>query len=268
MSRYLTSSKIGLLALISLYTESVVPSAATVPVLSLLVSHILPSTSKVVRTESELYSQHNTLAINEFQGALKGHVSGIPGRTVWDLFLHKLWKINSFDALHVFYDTLSLLLQKTPKGPQNEVNDYVDPHPNRMLLARTSPLGSFVRRAQLEFTRLPFHDSVTLWKTFIAYRAPTLLQWKKRNPTAGFMSFDTNLRKYGLSQGDPLTEVVYGEFEDSLQQQSSVSTADVERLLDHQVDNMQSESIRHRLILIKSWSFNRVQEWAIGYPRR
>lgn len=242
MSRYLTPSKLGLLALILLYTESVVPSSATVPILSFLVSPLLPTNSETSRIEPGLQPHDITLAIDDFQRATISHASGIPGRTIWDLLLHKLWKIDSLDALHVFFDTLSLLLHRTPEEQHKDAEDGVDPNPNRMLLSRVSPLGSFVRRAQLEFTRLPIHDGVTLWKTFVAYRAPTLQQWRKRNPTAGNTSFDSNLHEDDLALGDPLTDVVYGALEYGVQHRACISTDDVEKLLSFQVDHMQSKS--------------------------
>ena len=167
------------------------------------------------------------------------YVSGIPGRTVWDLFLHKLWKINSFDALHVFFDALSSLLQKAHDREQRDVSeDKVDRSPNYTLLSQASPLGSFVRKAQLEFTRLPFHESLTLWKYFVTFRAPTLLEWKKRNPNAGSMSFDANLCDEDLDWETSLTDLIYGGSGHHV----AMSTEDVERLLHFQVDHMQSES--------------------------
>ena len=242
MTRYLTPTKIGLLALVSLYTESVVPSTATIPVLSFLVAAVLPINSTASGNDKTLPSRGLTLSIDDFQRATLSHVSGIPGRTVWDLLLNKLWKINSLDALHFFFDTLSLLLQKTPEQLQKEAEDGVEPdsNPNRMLLSQTSPLGAFVRRAQLEFTRLQFHDGVTLWKSFVAYRTPTLAQWKKRNQIAGNTSFDASLQAAHLDLGDPLTDVVYGCLSEA-QQDATVSTEDVEKLLEYQVDQMQSK---------------------------
>lgn len=243
MSRYLTPTKIGLLALISLYTESVVPSAATIPVLSFLISQVLPVNSVTSRNDDLLRSRDIALTLDDFQKATINHISGIPGRTIWDLLLNKLWKINSFDALHVFFDTLSLMLQKTPEQLQNEAEGGADTdsNPNRMLLSRTSPLGAFVRRARLEFTRLQFHDGLTLWKSFVPYRAPSLPQWKKRNQTAGNTSFDVNLRQDHLDLGDRLTEVAYGELGTEALQVAGVSTEDVKKLLEYQVDQMQSK---------------------------
>lgn len=239
MSRYLTPSKIGLLALISLYTESVVPSAATIPVLSFLVSHILPVNSTASQNASSLQSSHVTLTIEDFQKATISHVSGIPGRTIWDLLLNKLWKLNSFDALHVFFDTLSSLLQKTTEEHQQSAEGGIESNRNHIGLSRASPTGSFVRRAQLEFARLQFHDGVTLWSNFVAYRASTLPQWKKRNQAAGHISFDANLQEEQLDLGDRLTDVVYGGLAHGAKQDASISTEDVEKLLEYQIDQMQ-----------------------------
>lgn len=241
MSRYLTPSKVGLLALISLYTESVIPSKATIPVLSFLVSYLLPVNSTASHSKGELHPRKVPLTIEEFQRVTICHASGIPGRNVWDLLIHKLWKIDSCDALHVFFDTLSFLLKKTAEEQSKEVGDEVDLISNRILLSRVSPLGSFVRRAQVEFTRLPFHDGVALWKAFVSYRAPTFPQWKKRNPNAGNTNFDKNLHGNGLTWKDSLTNLIYGEFEhEGRQQEASISTEDVERLLEYQVEHMQS----------------------------
>jgi len=263
MSRYLTPSKIGLLALISLYTESVIPSPATVPILSFLVSHLLPSICIPSRSEAEAQPRSVPLAIGDIQRTTIVHASGIPGRNVWDLLLHKLWKIDSINALHLFFDNLVLLLQKSPEIEQDANEDRVDPNPNRMLLSRVSPLGSFVRRAQVEFTRLPFHDGVALWKAFVAYRAPTLMQWKKRNPSAGDTSFDSNLLEDDLAGANPLVTVIYGDPKQGRRHEGSTSTEDVERLLEFQVDHMQSK------FTPRSTGFKNVlncsQEWATGF---
>ena len=241
MSRYLTPSKIGLLSLVSLYTESVVPSAATIPVLSFLVSHILPVNSATSQDGFLWQSRYVTLAVEDLQTATISLISGRPGRTIWDLLLDKLWKLNSFDALQVFFDTLASLLQKTPEEQRrHDAGDGTGSDTNRMRLSRASPMGSFVRRAQLEFTRLQFHDGVTLWTKFVAYRAPTFSQWKKRNHSADHISFDANLREQHLGPGDPLTNVVYGGLAHGVKHDATFSIEDVEKLLECQIDRMQS----------------------------
>ncbi|KAI9703278.1 MAG: anaphase promoting complex subunit 5 [Candelina mexicana] len=181
------------------------------------------------------------ISIDELQKALISQPSAIPGRTMWDLLLARLWKLNSFDALHVFFESLPGLLVKPGKDqdlePAPERGNA--PSEDRIVLSRTSLLGVFVSHAQLEFERLQFHDSVGLWKNLIAYREPTLGMWRKRNSSAGKMSFDTNLQSWGQSWGHGLTELVYGELAEKEGFVRTVSTDDVERLLEFQVEEMQ-----------------------------
>ena len=240
MARYLTPSKIGLLALVALYADSVVPTAATIPLLSFLVSHLLPSDAPKPLNDSDEPARKFAVGIDDFQKATITHASGIPGRTLWDLFLKKLWEINSLDALHVFFDTLSLLLAKTREELQKDAEYGIAQATDRVLLSRTSPLGASVRRAQLEFTKLQFHDRITLWKAFVTYREPTLGMWKRRNPAAGKTSFDTNLQEDNLLQMDRLIDVVYGDLAGEERQEAEVSTDDVEKILEFQVNEMQS----------------------------
>lgn len=240
MSRYLTPSKIGLLALISLYTESVVPSAATIPVLSFIVSQLLPIEHMACVDTVSSFNHKFDLTVDTFQRATIGHASGIPGRTIWDLLLKKWWEINCLDGLHVFFGALSLLLAKTPQELQSAGEDAGSTNPKRLLLSRGSPLGAFTRRAQLEFTRLQFHDGIRLWKSFVIFRGPTMVMWKRRNPAVGKLSFDTNLEEDHFSLDDRLITLVYGDVTNEAPNEGSFSTDDIEKLLEYQVDQMQS----------------------------
>ena len=239
MSRYLTPSKIGLLALISLYTDSFVPTSASVPVLSFIVSHILP-TQSTFSSEKNARSQPHTLTIDELQNDTIKQASGIPGRTIWDLLLKKLWDINSLDALNAFFDNLGLLLAKTREEQHADLEEGFTPPADKILLSRNSPFGVFVRRAQLEFTRLQFHDGISLWKSYIAYREPTMALWKRRNPDVERNSIDANLVSGRIDLSDPLAEIMYGDVLEMDRHGASVSTDDVEKLLEFQVDQMQS----------------------------
>lgn len=240
MSRYLTPSKISLLALISLYADSVVPATASIPILSFIVSHLLPV--EFLSSKDGIHSpdQNFVVTIECLQKATITHPSEIPGRTVWDLLLKKLWEIDSFDALHVFFDSLSLLLERKRNEAHFDAHESGVANSKRMLLSRSSPFGVFVRRSQLEFTRLQFHDGIVLWKGFILYRNPTLVLWRKRNPRASKMSFDTNLQGSHSDSDDRLLEIVYGGSSNDLRGDANVSTDDVEKLLEYQIARMQS----------------------------
>ena len=237
MSRYLTPSKLGLLALVSLYTDSFVPSAATIPILSFLVSFVLPVDANASRSEQREASRNFTISIDALQQVTITHSSAIPGRTIWDLLLNKLWEINSFDALHCFFDNLSLILEKAHE--EQNAEDVVSPNPHRTFLTRSSPLGAFVRRCQLEFTRLQFHDGVSLWKRFIAYRNPTLALWRRRHPGVS-ASIDVNLQENLVAVEESVRSLLYGDFHGRARQDGNISTEDAEKLLEYQVDQMQS----------------------------
>lgn len=234
MSRYLTPSKIGLLALVSLYTESVVPFASTVPILSFLSSHILAKWPALEPLEHQ--NSSTALTIEDFQRATSQHPSGIPGRTVWDLLLKKIWKLNSLDSLHLFFDNLSFLLANHGEHVTRGNDDSVL---RRFQLSRVSPLGAFVRRAQIEFTRLQFHDGAALWTAFVKFRASSFSQWKKRNASAGPFAFDENLIESSSTPDSGLAVLIYGDETAASSLKQSLSSADVERLLEHQVDQMQ-----------------------------
>ena len=240
MSRYLTPSKIGLLVLTSLYTESAVPSAAVVPILSFLVCHVFAMSSIAFPNCTNFRLHDSAITIDDFQKSTFGHASVIPGRSIWDLLLNKLWELDSLDALHVFFDTLSLLLQKTDEEIERNPSDGSECKAGRMLLSRVSPLGSFVRRAQLEFTRLQFHEGASLWKSFISYRASTMVQWRRRNVAAGTTSFDVNLQSGVMHGNGRLIDTIYGDLANECGKEASISTEDVEKLLEYQVDKMQS----------------------------
>ena len=237
MARYLTPPKIAILALITLYSDSRVPTSSTISILSFIVAQLIPLDPAATTDDPADSTPPTLLTIDDLQKATITHPSVIPGRTLWDLLLKTLWDFNSFDALDVFFTNLSTHLVKTRHQDHNHDEDQgaVPPLDGRTLISRTSPLGTFIRRAQLEFTRLQFHDAVALWKSFVTYRDPTLPTWKKRNPSAGSTAFDTNIKGWH----DPLTTVVYRDLPD-LRSEGAVSTDDVEKLLEWQVEQMQS----------------------------
>jgi anaphase-promoting complex subunit 5 len=237
MSRYLTPPKIGLLALISLYVESLVPTAATIPLLSFIISQILPQ-----RGPGDGAERQSLASITAIEKATVTYASAIPGRTVWDLLLKKLWEINSFDALYSFFRSLDdELFAKTRKDLQRDALFDCPPETDRLRLSRSSPIGAFIRRAQLEFTRLQLHDGIALWKGLIVYRDPTFAAWSKRNPTAGGTGFDVNL-EHGI--GSKVGAILYGDLIGPNPGGIATSTEDVERLLEFQVGQIQSMSHR------------------------
>ena len=233
MSRFLTPFKIGLLAIISIYAERKVPTAAAVPVLSLLIRHVLPFNSKDSASPEEI----DVLTIHELQDKLVNQPSGVPGRTLWDWVLKKLWETDSLDSLHVFFDSTRGLLAKTREELLKEREAGSEQQAGQIRLSRTSPLGIFVRRSQVEFTRLQFDDCIALWKSFANYREPTRTIWRRRNPDVARTGLDANLMSTG---NEVVHQVLYREASNSVKILSS-SNDDFEALLEFQIEQMQSE---------------------------
>lgn len=252
MARFLTPAKISLLALIELYTDAEVAIASsTIPILSFLLSQLLLPNyqSPLNQNTDQPYGTHQfTLSIHHFEELLTNHpASSFPGRSLWHLFLKKLWDINSLDALHIFFHCRSHLLVKTREDLRRDTEMGIPPpSPGMILLSRTSPFGWFVRQAQLEFFRLRFDDALDLWKSFVAFRQVTLPVWKKINLEAGHWSFDVVLHEGSEEWGDNMLEtfatVAYGSIINKPENADGlVSTDDVEKLLEFQVEQMQSK---------------------------
>lgn len=234
--RYLTAQKISLLVLVRLYCSSSLPSSSTIPILSFILSHTISSASSSAssrRTLGSASSDHDTtFSIDVFEDVLQGHASSMPGRTLLDLFLKHMWEMSSFDALHDLIDNIGELLIIPSPG------DAQDAPLDRIYLSKTSPLGAFVRRARLEFTRLQFDDAMKLWAAFVKYRAPTA-QWTKRLAGIASSGVDRVAAEMGLRPGDDLYMIAYGHLEDQEQEGDGLSTDDLDRILDFQLDRLQ-----------------------------
>jgi anaphase-promoting complex subunit 5 len=246
MPRFLTPSKIGLLALIELYTYAIVPTSATIPILSFLVDQLLPS-HESSPGPAPSPSLPYLVDVTSFETLLVAHpsASGVPGRTLWDYFLKKLWEIDCLDALHAFFEESSNLLAKAREEiKQDGEMGIPPPSPDMIVLSRTSPFGSFVRRAKIEFDRLPFGDAVSLWTSFVRWRQDTAAYWARRNGGLHRWAGDKALREgevqWGVEAAEMFEKINYHGALEGKCVEGSVSTDDAERLLEFQVDQMQS----------------------------
>ncbi|KAF2643444.1 hypothetical protein P280DRAFT_467473 [Massarina eburnea CBS 473.64] len=230
--RYLTASKISLLVLVNLYCSDGVPSSATIPVLSFILSHSFPTTHSAARAPRSAKQHDVAFSIRAFEDVLKGHASSMPGRSLLDVFLKDMWGMNSFDALFILFDRLGDLLAR----PREEASQ--DDVAGRVYLSQTSPLGALIRRARVEFVRLPFDDAIRLWSAFIAYRAPTA-KWNKRLAGLASSGVDIVAAGMGLQPGDDLYETAYGRRSTEEVEEHALSLDDLERLLEFQLDRLQ-----------------------------
>lgn len=290
MTRFLTPSKIGLLVLIELYTEAVVPTSSTLPILSFTLRQLIPATA---RSQSKEPASSQVLPfildLKSFEALLATHpaASGLPGRSLWDHFLKKLWEIDNLDAIHAFFANRTNLLAKTHDEMKKDGELGIrPPSEDRIVLSRTSPFGSFVRRSKVEFERLRFSDALALWTAFTRWREGSRTYWTRRNGGLGRWAGDRALEdgeeEWGTDATELLELVAYGglSLEDELT--GSVSTDDVEKLLEFQVEQMQKlgnrvppelrdkfQSILGDIVMIPSLShyLNFLDAWRAGdYP--
>lgn len=227
MARYLNPQKISLLVLASLYCEASAPSDSSIPLLSFLTTHLIPTPT------TDAAAADSLLTLTHFERVLSPH-SSPDSSTLYTTFLRRLWALNSLDALHAFFDNLGTLLApiKPPRPEENEQQQQQQ----RIRLSRTSPLGVFVRRAQLEWARLQFHDASALWTAFVGYKLPTA-------GAAGEDEFDENLGAMGvgrLGEGGGLWGVAYGGLGEG-GAEGVASGDEVERVLAGLVERLQSE---------------------------
>jgi anaphase-promoting complex subunit 5 len=273
MTRFLTPSKIGLLALIEVYTDASVPTPSTIPILSFILSQLLPATLKSqTQDPNSLPTLPFIFDLNAFETVLAPHpsASGLPGRTLWDHFLKKLWDIDSLDALHVFFARRTHLLAKTREEIRKDGEIGIPPPSEDMImLSHTSPFGSFVRKAKVEFERLRFSDALSLWTAFMRWREDSKVYWSRRNGGLGRWVGDKALgdgeEEWGPQATEMLELVAYGRLSLEDDEEGIVSTDDVEKLLEFQVEQMQSEST---LPLTLDHANELPQSLVPGYPRK
>lgn len=233
MTRYLTPSKIGLVVLVVLYCDSSVPNGSLIPVLSFVLSHLIPpSTSEPSNTKTHPNSAKGAITVEDFEAATRPHQSIRPGRSLFDLFINGLWSIDSLHALHEFFGRLDEYLVSPQRSQHDEPS-------SRILLSRTSPLGIFFRRVSLEFTRLQFNDAAKLWTGFAKFRAPTEAAWRKRNPVARGPSFDLAIAQFDVHQPNRLALAAYSAIDANALDDTAPSSDDVERLLEFDLGKLQ-----------------------------
>ncbi|KAH8196015.1 hypothetical protein TruAng_009822 [Truncatella angustata] len=252
MSRFLTPAKIGLLALIELYVEKAVPISAMVEVLSFTTSHLIDSDiTRSVNASGHWKKAESTvslvISIADFEKVLGPYTAaaGIPGRSLWYVFLDKLWKINSLDALHEFFERRADLLAKTKEETRRDAEMGIEPpDAEAIVLSRNSPLGAFIRKGQLEFSRLRFENAFELWKDFVKYRQTTAAYYRKKTPSFQRLSFDNVLLEGEHGWGEDIEAIASVAYGDMLRDDPTstlpVSTDDIEKLLEFQIEQMQT----------------------------
>jgi anaphase-promoting complex subunit 5 len=239
MTRYLTSSKIGLLALAVLLTEGVVSNDSIVPVISFIIYRILPQLATDCDAHADARTAPLIMSIADFEAAIKSLPSAVPGRTLLDKFLDKLWSLNNLHRLHEFFRDLNLIMYHIrPPGQAEQEGDWLSK--NEIWVHRASPVGMFMRRCHVEFFRLQFDDIAKLWNSFLKFRGPSKEQWQRRHSASRSPLLDTNLADKNMTDVSQLALVLYPNPSRVDQDILDLSREEMERLLEFQLERLQS----------------------------
>lgn len=231
MPRYLTPVKINLLLLIDLYVSDQIPASVNPKILGYIASQVIQPSDHdnvVERHPQSLSSRSDVTTLSEH---LAQWTSQVPGRSVYDILLQRVWELNDLDALHVLFQHLGELVapRTLTDAPGAEGGSTT-----AAKISRASPLGQYIRRCCVEFTRLQFADVKALWHAFSLYREPSYDMWANRNPEAARQKEDT---RPVWASGRADHQQSNGAY--------NASSEDVEMLLSHSVHALQK--LGHRV---------------------
>ena len=225
MTRYLTPHRIGILVLVQEYFQGQLPLTSRMQVLRFIAKHSDIKDEQDGSSGHELLSRIDASIVDLFT-PLTTPASSVPGRSVYDILLQGLWSLQSLHALHEFFEKVAQHVDGVAK--------VVTVPKDSILPSRASPLGQYSRRCWLEFTRLEFDDTRSLWLAYKDWRAPTFNHWSQRNPE--------NAAHYGASDDindlDPVESFIEGP------SQSVVSAADVNSVITSSIYYLQKLGTR------------------------
>jgi len=240
-SRSLTPVNLCLLQLILFYCRNHIPTDGTIPILSYLATQLLP----VRRADSVVAAPSKTNIDARNLDDLRRLLSpyrAFPthdAKNLWVHFVDSLWDVCDIDHFFTWVNNFSKLLVEQVLSGRIDVHET---RPRHVVLSKNSLLGVFVRRAVLEFEQLQFHDVATLWQDFDAYRAVTADFHGQGLST----SLDSTVRatNYGFdNMADARILAIIGQnYNKAHDRFSTSSTRDTQRLLEFQIDEMQSVS--------------------------
>lgn len=171
MARYLTPAKICTLFVVESYLHLRKDPDVDAKLLDLITKHLVDgSTAEANSVPSGKLVLGPPADASKFAAPLASIPSNIPGRTYYDIFVQTAWMVADLDQLHQLFDRVYAIL--TPENPEDR---KVTP---------ASPIGHFIRRCNVEWTRLRFSDSLALLNAYKTYIAPTWDSWARTQPEA------------------------------------------------------------------------------------
>lgn len=233
MSRYLTADKIGVLNVVILYCDCYVPKEGTIPVLSFITSRLVPNTTDT-HLQGAKSSAHVSTTLDDIKELLQALNREPDAHSLWDDFLHNLWRLKSLDAMFDFFRSLPLLL--CVRAFPDNAHRHSRAHP--IVPSATSLIGTFLRRAVLEFERLSFEDTISLWQNFELFRRPTL----QTHPSLGRLADDKDgqVGFWDEAADESISAILEKNLHISDSGAPATSSYDVEKLMTFQIDKIQS----------------------------
>ncbi|KAF2160284.1 hypothetical protein M409DRAFT_70619 [Zasmidium cellare ATCC 36951] len=228
MPRYLTPARICCLVLIRQYQSGHTSSESSLRVLDFLATHVTASPEN----DFEAVSERNKLSssdITYLAERLSPWSSKVTGRNMYDMLLKRIWSLHGLDSLHNLINRLN-----SDGVPFDEEGN---PIPSKQITPG-SPLGQFIRRCYVEFTRLQFADSQALWNSFVAYRALTYEDWATKNPDAARELEETQ----NLTNVPALPRNAFND--DTAEAKSNSSVVDADMLLGFSIYQLQNLGTR------------------------
>lgn len=195
MARFLTPARISTLILIELYSKAdfwTYSPATSTTFLEIIAEQCLSTRVDGIGLDAQRVSLQDEHVLN-FADRLSRLDSYFPGRSWQSVFLRALWEVTSLDEMHNVFERCSLLLVPVSSTDPPGVDQ-----PKAAGITRASPIGQFVRRCNVEFTRLQYADSMALWKAFVAYREPSRDPWTQHYPDAAKALADHERQGIGL----------------------------------------------------------------------
>jgi anaphase-promoting complex subunit 5 len=240
MPRFFTPARVCLLVLIRLY-QSDCSSNSSLDLLDFIARHTLLTSTQdagvgILQDRQLLFSSD----ITALASTLQQWSTVQPGRNVYDVFLHTVWtELHGLDSLH---ELVTASKESTMVGV-NSTASYKTP------FTPSSPIGQFVRRCYVEFTRLQFSDLEALWLAFTTYRAPSYEKWAAKNPDAAELAKEeVASNAVGGASSEPTSR--------STVPASTASAVDTEILLGYAIHQLQRLGTRVPLDVksrLESW---------------
>jgi len=244
MSSFVTTSKLWLTILITMYCDGSVREEDHATFLPFIAQQLLPSISAPsehgTSSSSNLNGQQLSLSIIED----RLHSSTVNtdsqdckrfGRcSLWLVFVYRHCGIAHLDRLERFITTLTeLFIPRTPAGTAGA---------RRCVLTQTSLLGAFVNRVKLSWAQMRFEHQMQAWHELSGFRRALIERYKENFNTKAMRAYKAEILASKEEEADlKLEESLYGLIARHHQQQEAPlhSDEDLRVMVQFQVERMQ-----------------------------